>query len=30
MKKIEHQYFGQLSFDTADNVNVIWEKQLTE
>ena len=26
MKKIEHQYFGQLSFDMADNVNVIWEK----
>ena len=28
MKKIEHQYFGQLNLATADDVEVIWEKEI--
>ena len=28
MKKIEHQYFGQLNFATVDNTDVIWEKEI--
>ena len=28
MKKIEHQYFGQLNFATTDDVEVIWEKEI--
>ena len=27
MKKIEHQYFGQLDFDITDDTDVIWEKE---
>ena len=28
MKKIEHQYFGQLNLVTTDDVEVIWEKEI--
>ena len=28
MKKIEHQYFGQLNFAAVDNTDVIWEKEI--
>ena len=28
MKKIEHQYFGQLNLATIDDVDVIWEKEI--
>jgi len=28
MKKMEHQYFGQLNLATADDVDVIWEKEI--
>ena len=28
MKKIEHQYFGQLDFDITDDTDVIWEKEI--
>ena len=28
MKKIEHRYFGQLNFETVDDPDVIWEKEI--
>ena len=28
MKKMEHQYFGQLNIATTDDVEVIWEKEI--
>ena len=28
MKKIEHQYFGQLNLEATDDVEVIWEKEI--
>ncbi|EMB43349.1 hypothetical protein HMPREF9722_00054, partial [Treponema denticola ATCC 33520] len=28
MKKMEHQYFGQLNLATTDDVEVIWEKEI--
>ena len=28
MKKIEHQYFGQLNLAITDDVEVIWEKEI--
>ena len=28
MKKIEHQYFGQLNLAVTDDVDVIWEKEI--
>ena len=28
MKKMEHQYFGQLNLAITDDVEVIWEKEI--
>jgi len=28
MKKIAHRYFAQLNFETVDDPDVIWEKEI--